>query len=235
MARLLFRPFTVGAFTFVDAEAVSDGREAELIRQTGRNNLKALIAKTRDTQLCDTSNQFHARRSRAWKATHARDPSTTWPEFLARFDRGLDDADCDPRLPQVLFGILRGDPRARDLFGAFYLYNVKVEEETARKVTATAYPAPGFPFTTSAEWVDRMAEVLRTLLTTDVFLMDGRTFSLSGWEFPTDRPGHRWAGESWPEQLVSRLTGEGFEKEANGGAVKRLRRRVVTAEDGQAF
>lgn len=215
--------FTAGEFTLADIRTIADARERGRAMSLGRRSLAQLIAKTRDTRVCDPRVFFESEEAELRKFL-ARNPRATQSDirvFRDGFDPGFDDSECDPRLDSKAFVIYQG--RARDLLGAFFLYNMRTISDGRSTIEATAYPAPAFPFVDGADWSSTVATILRRLLQ-DIALVDGRTLQLTAIDFPT-RIGHAWAGEPWAERFVTDFAGEGFEKDVDeGGTLKRFRR-----------
>lgn len=218
--------FTAGEFTLVDTATITDAVERGRVMQAGRQNLVDLIAKTRDTRIC-SGQTFLLAEEDGLRVFLARNPRATPVEIQAfrdTFDPGFDDSECDPRLDSKAFAIYQG--RARDLLGAFFLYNMRTISDGRSVIEATAYPAPAFPFVNGADWSSTVATILRRLLQ-DIDTVDGRTLQLTAIDFPT-RIGHAWAGEPWAERFVTDFAGEGFEKDVDeGGTLKRFRRRLA--------
>ncbi len=217
-----FLPFDIGLLSLTDLSTVRDVQRVRRAKRLGLKYLTGLIARTRDTRLCDPDLFLH-RRSEAWKRAHDRDSTLTWEKFLRGFDPQLTDSDCDSRLMEVSLEVQR-DGR---LVGVWYLYNVRTVSESDTLVEATAYPAPGLPFVDADSWASALKRIMVSFLNRDLQLKDGRAFRLVAWEFPTE-PGHRWRGEAWAEKLMADLQGEGLPRDDRpDGTVRRIRRRAL--------
>lgn len=222
---LQFDEIRLGPLRLVDLSSMRDKVQAQTLRTAGEELLKSLIAQTRTTRLCDTG--LVGRREReAWEAlVEVEGAAADRAEFLATFDPGLDNADCDIRLPTFALAVHRN----REFLGVFFLYNVKITSETRAEVRAMAYAAPALSFDRRDEtsWVRVVRLIMGGFLKNDLALKDGRQFVLEAWKFPTDKVDHRWSGESWAESLMSDLTADGGIQETKDGVVRKVRRRLV--------
>lgn len=210
-----------GPFTIVDVNAISDEEERLRVRRGGRRLLLDLIQKTRGTRLC-RPDEFIMRRSDAWKKLARRNPKADWEEFVATFDPGFDDSDCDHRLDQKAFVIYQ-DPGEWNFLGVLYLYNVEIIGTTPTEIEVTAYPAPGLPFVSDVAWSNLVRRFLKLALESDFPLEDGKVLRVVSWKFPT-REDHAWSGEPWAERLVSALEADEFEKEVVRGKLRKFSR-----------
>lgn len=213
---------TANGLTFKDLETLEDRTQASVYGAEGRKHLLALIARTRQTKLCDVDNVSRQTRA-AWETAKALNPRLTFSEFSEMFTPELDNSDFDSRLGNLSLGVWE-----RGAFiGVFFLYNVSVTSEDASRIQVNAYPAPAIDFVNSETWAHRVFNMLTAFLDSELELADGRKLNLTEWKFPTSRDDHSWISNSgpWTEHLFNNLNGDSaIQVENRDGKLRRIRR-----------
>ncbi len=201
-------PFDMGDLGFRDSRGFADDSIwGPAIALGGRNLEKILERVSRpEVALCSTV-RVDQKRDDEWRVYKRANPTGSRAEFLARFDPGYDDADCDERLPGIYFVVNHG----RNVVGSWILYNVKQVSSTRDALEVTAYPAPGIPIEgREPSFLAELTVTMAQFLLRDLPMEDGRVFRLLEWEFPTDQAGHQWADSPIWSEVQARLLAAGL-------------------------
>lgn len=222
------KDIALGPLTLVDVGTLP-AEEHQRALLLGRRALTDLIAKTRQTQICNPM-AFAVIETAAVREFLAANPEATRAEIRAfrdTFDL-KDDSECDIRLDEKALAIYRGVPADRDLMGVFFLYNIATMSTRGQSMRVTAYPAPGFPFQDSVRWANQMKALMLGLLETPLRFVDGGVLDILAWKFPT-RADHAWAGELWAERLLAGFRDDGYILELVNGILFTFKRKAGRA------
>jgi hypothetical protein len=217
--------FSVGNLTFKDLASIEDRVQAGIYAAKGRNNLRTLIARSRETVICGVECKATQLITEAWLDAKKRNPELTYEEFISRLDLEFDNTVWDDRLETIALGMWEG----RTFIGVFFLYNIKTITEDRDSIQVSAYPAPGFIFVDNSNWVNNMNRILSLFLDLELTMIDGRKFDLVEWQFPTDRSDQSWTSgsEQWAIDLMAALTANtNFTVETKDGSIRTLKKKT---------
>jgi hypothetical protein len=161
------------------------------------------------------SEQFDYENERYFEALKSR-PGLLRHEFLEELGDAVVVAESmpDPRLASLSFVVFDAAPEdesVRSVLGRFDCYNIKVERDEARRLTATAMPAPGCRAAPGRTLIRTWVDIMRAILSEDLSFRGG-ALDFIGWDFPTN-PDHKWSGS----EEVDGVTAQRLVDQASAG------------------
>ncbi len=222
-SELRLAPFVIGGGSFEPIHTLSKVEAAATTEFMARYLRDVFEIERPQAVLCGPGN-FYTDRSNAYYAYAQREVDAgrqpDFERFSASWDAGISDADCDPRLHSLTFGMR---DRSREIFGAFMFYNVAVKSQNHRKVTCSGYPAPGFPIKGNPDWATQLSQIVLYFLEANLLLEDGRILDFDEVVFPTEDPRAVWESDN-VDVLLAAAAAEGRSVERKRGKLRRLRK-----------
>ncbi len=172
--------------------------------------------------LCADDLDRRRRRLQRWKAATTADPNLTWDAFEQSGATVETDADRDPRHPQLLLGVRRGDL----VVGAVSLININRVNITAKHIRARACCVIGIRVPPLMNQQRIWGQVYRYMLFNQLPLADQRSLEFFEWTFPTGLDVYRFEPRPWNglSDMFDELTGPDTIRTDIDWAVSSIRR-----------